>query len=100
MEALLILLLYLFLILFGCLPCVLFWWLARKLLPKTYSFPPLAMVSLCLALTFSTVALLKDKLEAGIFMVTPTVLELTLLWSLLVLPISLAFKYMKRQTLR
>lgn len=100
METLLILLLYLFLIVLGCLPCLLFWWLAGKLLPNTYSFPPLAMVSLCLTLTFITVALLKDKLEAGIFMVIPTVLELTLLWSLVVLPICVAFKHMKKTNLK
>ena len=93
MEILLVLLFMVVLMAVGSIPCLLFWWLASKLLPKAYALPPYRMVVLCVALSILTAMVLSLELEGGGLSIAPLMLVLTLLWSLLLLPIGIFAKY-------
>ena len=93
METLLVLFFVLILAAIGSLPSLLFWWLAWKLLPKTYSLPPYRMTLLCIALSFLTGMVLNPELEGGGLSIMPFMLVLTLLWSFILLPASILVKY-------
>ena len=81
------------LLLIGSLLSLLVWWLAWKLLPKTYSLPPFRMTLLCIALSFLTGMVLNPELEGGAFSIMLFMLVLTLLWSFILLPASILVKY-------
>ncbi|MDD5391689.1 MAG: hypothetical protein PHE17_01585 [Thiothrix sp.] len=93
MEILLVLLFMVVLIAVGSIPCLLFWWLAWKLLPKAYALPPYRMVVLCVTLSILTAMVLNLELEVGVLSIAPLTLVFTLLWSLLLLPIGIFAKY-------
>jgi hypothetical protein len=93
MEIMLILLFMVVLMAVGSIPCLLFWWLAWKLSPKTYALPPYRMVVLCVTLSILTAMVLNLELEVGMLSIAPLMLVLTLLWSLLLLPVGIFAKY-------
>lgn len=95
MEAVSLIFIAIILIVFASIPCLLYWLLLQKLLPKTLTLPPYPMTGLCILLAFLAGMDLNPELEMGILSIASNMLVLTLLWALVLLPIGVLTKYWK-----
>lgn len=67
-------------------PSFVIWWLAWKYLPHRYTFTPSRMTGVCMILAFLTAAILNLELKGGIITFIDSMLELTLVWTFMLLP--------------
>ena len=74
-------------------PSLLIWSAFSLWLPKWYVLPPIRMTLLCLLLSFISAAILNVELESGLMSVGPLIFVMSLGWSLLLVPITIAAKY-------
>lgn len=80
-----------FCLLLAYVPSFLLWWLAWKCLPRRYTLTlsPSRMTGLCMLLAFLTAASLNLELKSGVITFTDILLELTLAWTFILLPIGI-----------
>jgi hypothetical protein len=74
-------------------PSLLIWSASSLWLPKWYALPPIRMTLFCLLLSFMSAAILNLELESGLMSVGPLIFAMSLGWSLLLVPITIAVKY-------
>lgn len=85
-----------FVVLLACLsagPCLLVWSLSAKWLPEKYYFPPIKMTFLCVVLSVITAYAINFELEGGGISILMAILFLSTIWSAILLPPLLAFKF-------
>lgn len=98
MEALFVVCIYLVVAGIAILPAVLVWSLASLWLPAWFSLPPIRMALICLALSIVTALLFSLELPGGMLSVGPSIVVLSLTWSLLLLPVLCLVKYYRYAT--
>ncbi|WP_144407675.1 hypothetical protein [Gynuella sunshinyii] len=74
-------------------PCLLVWSLSAKWLPEKYYFPPIKMTFLCVGLSLVTAYAINFELEGGGISILMAILFLSTIWSVVLLPILLVFKF-------
>ena len=74
------------------LPSWLMWLLAAKFLPIAYVMPPNKMTACCVLLAFVTGLLLNVELEAGALSIPVFIAVVSVLWSLLLIPLCIFVK--------
>lgn len=79
-------------------PCLLVWSLSAKWLPKKHYFPPIKMTFLCVVLSLVTAYAINLELEGGGISILMAIPFLSTIWSAVLLPILLAFKFFVQET--
>ncbi|ODS23297.1 hypothetical protein AB835_09760 [Candidatus Endobugula sertula] len=74
-------------------PSLLVWSASVRWLPVWYSLPPVRMTMFCVVLSVITAVVLNLELEAGLLSIGPQIFILCLGWSLVLIPITIVFKY-------
>jgi hypothetical protein len=74
-------------------PSLLLWSAFSRWLPVWYSLPPVRMTMFCIVLSIITSVVLNLELETGLLSMGPQMFVLCLGWSLVLIPITIVFKY-------
>ena len=77
-------------------PCLLIWSLAAKWLPQKYYFPPVKMTFLCVVLSLITAYAINIELEGGGISILMAILFLSTIWTVVLLPILLVFRFFEQ----
>ncbi|WP_139203140.1 hypothetical protein [Amphritea atlantica] len=93
MEVLILVGIYLVIAGTASLPAVLVWSLSSLWLPEWFSLPPIRMALVCLALSVSTALVFSLELPGGVLSVGPSIVVLSLGWSLVLIPILVLIRY-------
>ncbi|UTW49284.1 hypothetical protein [Bacterioplanoides sp. SCSIO 12839] len=72
---------------------MLVWSLSAKCLPEKYYLPPIKMTSVCVVLSLVTAYAINFELEGGGISILMAILFLSTIWSVILLPTSLVFKF-------
>ena len=93
LDALILIGIYLVIAGVAILPAVLVWALSSLWLPAWFSLPPIRMALICLGLSVATALVFSLELPDGVLSVGPSIVVLSLAWSLLLIPLLSIFRY-------